>query len=884
MNVGKPLQNTSVMVLRGEDSFDLLPLGAVGELCFGGNQVVSSVRIPSEIIFNWVIQARVFAGSQTQTSASLIDHPQFGRIHRSGDYGRILSDGSVLLEPRYTSEAIHGDSAALEDIENVILSSGFAEHVASMMLYNPVNQQQQLITAWVPSSSAREPFNAVDHTVTAREIFTHLTNKLHSPSLPSLLVPLQEIPMTQSYKIDGAKIQDAIQHMDLDTLMMFSLGTAGNADDEWTGLEQTIAAALATTVGLDKQEIGKNTSFYRLGLDSLSAISFSRKLQELGCGRFDVSTILRHSSVAQLATAAPAISDDRQPQEPLTSTNPTCFFDETFVLAIKEEFQIQNTLVQGIYPCTPLQEAMLAAESDENPAYFNHLLLNVKSDIEALKSAWTHMVSRHEILRTCFKPTNDKKFAFSQVVLANATLPWTYIESPSEKLNEHVTKSKSEFERQPPVGGRLPYSLTVIKDPISGNAHLLLSIHHALYDGEGISQLLHEIEFLLAGEKLLDTTPFHKFVEYMTSTSSDNSDQFWDRSLAGVSPTLLATPEHSQDTENSSASRQIHVNINGSFKSFKEQCRELSVTPLNVFHAAWAKLLSLYSNSSDVCFGNVFSCRTIPLKDVQRVVGPCFNTLPIRVKLAPTATNKDVLKLSQKINSDILPHQLTSLRRVQRRALNGQSHLFDTLVILQSSDNDLDPRYWELAQDEGNMGFPLICEIIPDEKHDCVKICLHFNPASLTQAVAEKLAKDFLVLVEQTVLYPSAQAFVKGTPGQDIPQIFEKRQSQTSITVHRSLSDPATTRSWSYQEEALRDTLCKFSGVEEQSVSLQTTIFQIGLDSIHAVQIAGKLRRLGFKISAGDILEVSSLLVDPLSFLFTYSLSGCIYREHRFTP
>lgn len=746
-----------------------------------------------------------------------------------------------------------------------------------MVLHNPVNQQQQLITVWVPSSSAREPFSAGDHAVTAREIFAHLAKKLPSPSLPSLLIPLQEIPMTESYKTNGAKIQDEVQHMDLDTLRMFSLETVGNADDEWTGLEQTIAAALATTVGLDKQEIGKNASFYRLGLDSLSAISFSRKLQELGCGRFDVSTILRHSSVAQLATTAPAISDDAQPQKPLTSTNPTCAFDESFVLAIKEELQIDNTLLQGIYPCTPLQEAMLAAESDENPAYFNHLLLNVKSDIEALKNAWTHMVSRHEILRTCFKSTNDKKFAFSQVVLANATIPWAYFESSTDKLNEHVSRSKSEFERQPPVGGRLPYFLTVIKDPISGNAHLLLSIHHALYDGEGISQLLHEVELLLAGETLSDTTPFHKFVEYMTSTSSDSSDKFWDRSLAGVSPTLLATPEHPQDIESSSASRQIHVDINGSFKSFKEQCRELSVTPLNVFHAAWAKLLSFYSNSSDVCFGNVFSCRTIPLEGVQRVVGPCFNTLPIRVKLAPTATNKDVLKLSQRINSDILPHQLTSLRHIQRRALNGQSHLFDTLVILQSSDNDLDPRYWELLQDEGNMGFPLICEIVPDEKHDSVKICLHFNPASLTQAAAERLAKDFLGLVEQTVLYPSAQASVKGLLGHDIPQIFEKRQPQTSIPVHRSLSDPATTRSWSYQEEALRDILCKFSGVEEQSVSLQTTIFQIGLDSIHAVQIAGKLRRLGFKISAGDILEVSFLLVTIIPHLFTYSLLGCIH-------
>lgn len=60
MNVGKPLQNTSVVVLRGEDSFDLLPLGAVGELCFGGDQVVSSLSMSSEMLSNRVdIGARI---------------------------------------------------------------------------------------------------------------------------------------------------------------------------------------------------------------------------------------------------------------------------------------------------------------------------------------------------------------------------------------------------------------------------------------------------------------------------------------------------------------------------------------------------------------------------------------------------------------------------------------------------------------------------------------------------------------------------------------------------------------------------------------------------------------------------------------------------------
>lgn len=40
-NVGKPFKNTSAFVLSEGSSFSLVPRGVVGELCFGGAQVVS---------------------------------------------------------------------------------------------------------------------------------------------------------------------------------------------------------------------------------------------------------------------------------------------------------------------------------------------------------------------------------------------------------------------------------------------------------------------------------------------------------------------------------------------------------------------------------------------------------------------------------------------------------------------------------------------------------------------------------------------------------------------------------------------------------------------------------------------------------------------------
>lgn len=664
--------------------------------------------------------------------------------------------------------------------------------------------------------------------------------------------------MSELYKTDYGKMRQIFAQLDSKDLEISSRKLhCDQVDEDLTDVEQTVADALSAVCEIHQQNIRRHTSFYRLGLDSLSAISFSRKLQESGFERLAVSTILRHSTVAQLAAVVSKPVNGQHFSE-ASPAKPSSVSDKGFLLEIRNQLQTERTSVSTVYPCTPLQEAMLAAETGGGSAYFNHLLLRVNTQAEALRTAWDQMLRRHDILRTCFRPTSDKRFAYAQVVLNEATLPWSVVETPGQ-LDQDVAMRKSEFESQSPVDGKLPYSLTVFKNSATEELHLLLSIHHALYDGQGIGQLLQEVQTVLAGQELPRTTPFRQFIDHMLSASSDSSDQYWDRYLSGVSPNLLSKPEAVSPTDQI-ASHQVNVDLKVPLNLFKRQCKDLHVTLLNAFHASWARLLALHTTSSDVCFGNVFSCRTVPLEGADRIVGPCFNTLPIRVKFSATSTNADVMKLVQKHNSDILPHQLSALRRIQNRVLNDGSRLFDTLVILQTHDNELDSRYWKLLQDEGNMGFPLICEIIPDETDNNVHVCLHFQTSYMKHTVAERLAHDFVALVQHTTQFPSAQASDKRSIGPDIPQVFEKSRPRNGNSSRLASKDGEFHRPWSYQEEALRDILCKISGIDAEAVSLDTTMFQLGLDSINAVQISATLRRLGYKISAGDILEVGSTL------------------------
>lgn len=68
--------------------------------------------------------------------------------------------------------------------------------------------------------------------------------------------------------------------------------------------------------------------------------------------------------------------------------------------------------------------------------------------------------------------------------------------------------------------------------------------------------------------------------------------------------------------------------------------------------------------------------------------------------------------------------------------------------------------------------------------------------------------------------------------------------------------DTTMTKDWNQTEKTIRSVLSRISTTHEDRISRNTTIFQLGLDSINAVQVAAMLREAGFpNVTATDILE-----------------------------
>jgi amino acid adenylation domain-containing protein len=821
-NIGPPFRNTSAFVLSPEPKFGLVPRGGEGEFCFGGSQV-----------FRGYMDRR-------QERGKIIEHPKFGRLYRSGDFGRLMPDGSLAFTGRKDDQVkIRGQRVELGEITNIMLRSEYVKDCVTMAMSSQDDISQQLVCFWTPGLEESKKLEYVhpDSSIIDK-LYVNLELALPAYMVPSSLIPVSLLPSTMQGKIDKRALIKHFRSLNVQHLNLASQTSKSSSDHAWTPLEQEIATVAAQVARVPLSDIGSDTSFFSLGIDSISAISFSRILRQKLEHEIEISDILKYPSVVRLAKRFESHSQVIGSKE-ITPTKSFDFgFGEAFLKLITIRFEKAGRSVQAILPCTPLQEAMLsAAESSSEKLYDDHVTLNLSGQVEKLKICWKEMVRRHEILRTCFVSTDMSKYAYAQVVLTDYDLEFGSSLSKREK-------DISLREYNP------PYALNLVQT--SGFTKLQIHMHHALYDGVALSSLYEEVESLYHKHTLPPSVSFTPFLKNMASLDMEEADKFWGATLKNCVPSRFRwDTQHDLKKESGQTFTRIQrIIAKFSLKWIEDKSRKNSTSLLAILHTAWASLLSEQLHETDLCFGNVVSGRTVPVDGIERLVAPCFNTIPARLSSIHNLSYLEAFRRMQNLNAASLPFQLTPLRRIQSKFSPDGSRLFDTLFILQQPPRDLDPSIWSIAEDDGAMDFPLVCEVVPKHSDDTIEIILH----SYTSIISEEDALAFLHSFEervQTALENPRRQILSAADRERIISVSEKRETNK---FQQTIIEGASTM-LSADEEKLRDILSSFTDVPLQRIGRHVSIFRLGLDSISTVQVAARLRKQGYNILANDILE-----------------------------
>ncbi|KAF0699250.1 Aste57867_10177 [Aphanomyces stellatus] len=685
--IGKPLHNVASYVL--DDSQRPVPVGVVGEMYLGGICVSPAyINLPDQTAERFL--ADPFVGGD-------------GRMFRTGDLGRLHPNGTFEILGRQDSQVkLKGYRIELDEVAQAMM-----EHPDVLAAAVLVKDKTHLVGYFSPSTVS---VDALRETVSAH-LPVYMT--------PAVWVGVDDMPQNVNGKIDKKALEA------LDVVLEVS--------DLETETERQMAAVWARVLQVDVREIGRNTSFFALGGDSISVVQVVAACRAMGL-HLTSSALLTGSVLSKVAQSVVEVDD--------SFTWPQVNVAENVKEAIASEWseKLLLTVDISIYPVTPLQAGMVFATAKDPSAYVEQEIIAIPSfdDGEKLKLAFSTVVARRDILRTTFVTTTNGTF---QVVRR----PDDAFHVPTVSASPVDAFAMADRERGFEIGDSYFVRFTIVHTNDDNRSFAVLTIHHALCDGWTISMLVDDLFDAVQGHALSERASFTRVVDFIEAQDKGVEEAYWRNYLAGVAPNPMIRSfpnnmSHPPAAENQTAAKMSSVSL----ADLSAAAKDAGVTVADVAKLAWAATLRKFTRQDDVVFGQVLANRDIPVPDADRILGPLLSTVPCRVRFDDAKLLASMLVELHADRSAMLSFTYASLLDIKKW---GDVHgdLFDSLFVFQN----LPP----VSPVNGFRVLPATApsirtteyavEVLVEPSEVNLKTVVKYNPQLISSSVARLIVDEF---------------------------------------------------------------------------------------------------------------------------------------------
>lgn len=495
-----------------------------------------------------------------------------------------------------------------------------------------------------PQAFANDPLANAMRQAFVRSLREHLHQILPEHMLPSATVVLPMLPLTINGKVDKDRLPAPEARPDI----------VDYAEPN-TDLQRALARIFAEVLRLDR--VGLHDSFFGLGGHSLLAMRVIAQLRSELAVEMPLRALFDHPTVAKLEGDVMKRLDRPSPfAAPSLTRNPE----------------------RGAIPLSFPQERLWFLEQlgTLGAAYHVPLAFRIKGplDIDAVRSALSDLVERHEMLRTRFVVDGDAPQQVIDSPPANVldiidlgALAVASAELRIAELLDQEANHRHDLERGPLFRARL---LRLRDDGYI----LILSAHHIVADGWSHGILFRELEMLYdararAAPPLLPP-PVLQYSDYavwqrswMQGAVLMDQLQYWKRQLAGA-PELLALPTDRPRPAVASFRGTIHrfeltAKVTQRLAGF---ALEEGVTPFMVLLAAFQVLLARWSGGNDIVVGTPTAGRTH--SETELLIGLFINTLTLRTRVEPQAGFRAILAQAKEVTLSAYAHQDVPFEKV----------------------------------------------------------------------------------------------------------------------------------------------------------------------------------------------------------------------------
>lgn len=644
-NIGKAMPGARTWIVDGHNHNQLLPAGAAGELLIEGPILFRGYHNdPEKTKCNLI---------HPPTWSSLFDIPAHHRFYKTGDIVRYADDGTLVFQGRRDDQVkLRGQRIELQEVEHYVNQSfPDVDHaVADIITPCGDGQQEALICFVLQLDAAKHHASSQNH---AQTLFLAASERFRTDTrvaagklkelvprfmVPAMFLPLAYLPVTSSGKVDRKAIRAQAQALTILDMEPYSVAQLTRRSP--SGLvEETLHAAASSLLNQPPASLGVDDDLFRRGLDSISLIRYVALVKRKGV-QLSVTDVFNHPQISDLARLVKDGEPQAQSEGQGSSKGIVRFRSLQSILGSIKDLPFDMGTVVEILPTTGFQREYLRGS---HQAYFA-IHLSGHPNLVRLHAALRAVLESHGSLRTVFVPLKD---TIIQIVQRPFDFSVREIAADGQDCNLDVQEVCRENAAVPVPYGHHYFQPFLVRETKDCST-LILRLSHAQYDGWSIPLLMRDIARSYCDDQLIPRPAFSNFMASREPLlNSPSTYEAWRNILRGSSMTFIPTncPSESANTDDQDAiiERQCTVPM-----------PNLRAGTVAILHkAAWCLVLAQWADTRDLVFGQVVSGRTLPMDDIEDLLGACVNMVPVRLKLEDTWTVQDLLDtlLKQHIQS-----------------------------------------------------------------------------------------------------------------------------------------------------------------------------------------------------------------------------------------
>ncbi|HEX6346254.1 condensation domain-containing protein, partial [Umezawaea sp.] len=699
--IGRPYGNARVHLV--DEELHQVPPGAVGEIVIGGPGV-----------------GRGYVRRPGATAAVFVPDPwgePGSRLYRTGDLGRYTVDGQIEFLGRNDHQVkVQGQRVELEEVEAALRGHPAIDAAAVSAHRIGADGRLRLVAHLVVAGGT-----ALDRD----EVREHLAGRLPAAAVPTVLVPVDALPMTVGGKLDrlALTVPDDVE----------AQLSGRDAVAPRTETERRVAAAWSAVLGVP--DIGVHEDFFGAGGHSLLAVRLAVRVRaELG------ADLALHEVFAHPTVAGQAELIDRS----------------TAAGAVAGIPRVEGTEL----PASHAQERQwfLWQLAPDSPTYHVPWGYEVRGDLDlaALGAAVEALVRRHESFRTTLHLDED-----GGVVQRVGTAAWNGLVVLDAEEADVAALVDGEARRPFDLGAGPVLRATAWR--LAPDRHVVLFVAHHVAIDEWSSDVVERELWALyraggdptrAGLAPLDV----RYADYsvwhrdLVRQRSDDDLAYWRRALDGAPPPWprSSSGRGQEGAPFEASARTVPVS---SLAGLDRVRAEVGATDFMVFLAVYCLLLARRSGERDFTVGVPVSGRAHA--DLAPVVGFFVNTLALRVVVRPEDDFPAHLERVREVVLGAFAHQEAPFEQVVRAVAperaEGANPLFRTMFSFTAGTDLVDGTPTELVLGdlpvEGSASrFDL--SLATSRTADGLDLALALNTGLFEVGAAEELLAAFAGLLD----------------------------------------------------------------------------------------------------------------------------------------